>query len=135
MISCNTRQTGSLVRGNLALTSSDCQTGYVDTLLQMLCPPNRHSVEPLLKDTPEIRDTWLISLRVETFHCSLASQTHLYNKKEGSGELCIQTIYPALYVVVQSCCSTLAHDTLQRFSCNNRPKISFSLYCRSYKTC
>ena len=39
VISCTTRQTCSLMRGNLALTSSDCQTGYVDTPLQMLWPP------------------------------------------------------------------------------------------------
>ena len=39
VISCNTRQTGTLVRGNLALTSPDCQTGYIDTHLQMLWPP------------------------------------------------------------------------------------------------
>ena len=107
-------------------------------------------VEPLLKDTSEIRtlanqDTWLspnlhieyilfspwnkdtsltrtsiVVLRVsvlENFHCSLASQIHFCNKREGSGELCIQAISAVLYSVVQSCCTSLAHDTLQRFSC------------------
>ena len=45
---------------------------------------------------------------------------HFCNKKEGSGELCIlQAISTALYSGVQSCCSTLAHDSLQCFSCNN----------------
>jgi len=31
---------------------------------------------------------------------SLASQTHFCNKREGSGELCIQAISSALYGVV-----------------------------------
>ena len=43
----------------------------------------------------------------------------LLQKREGSGELCIRAISAALYSVVQSCCNTLAHDTLQRFSSNN----------------
>ena len=84
--------------------------------------------------------TSIVVLRVsvlEKFHCSLASQTHFCNKREGSGELCIQAISAVLYSVVQSCCTSLAHDTLQRFSCNNSldnndkdPRHHFH-YCRS----
>ena len=42
---------------------------------------------------------------------SLASQKFFCKK----GELCIQAISAALYSVIQSCCSTWAHDTLQYF--------------------
>ena len=35
----------------------------------------------------------IVVLRVSVFHCSLASQTHFCNKREGSGELCIHKPY------------------------------------------
>ena len=51
-------------------------------------------MEPLLKDMPETGNqyTWLSSNKFIP-PWSLASQTHLHNKREGSGELCKQTIY------------------------------------------
>ena len=86
MISCNIRQTGSLVRGNLALTSSDCQTRCGDTLLQMLCPPEFEQ-EPLLKDTPEIMTHYNVSVAItdpgSLFHYTAGAIKHVdYSSKE-----------------------------------------------------
>ena len=73
------------MKGNLTLTSSDCQTRCGDTLLQMLWPPEFEQ-EPLLKDTPEIM-THYVSVAItdpgSLFQYTAGAIKHVgYNSKE-----------------------------------------------------